>query len=86
MFFYFPGESSKPVVPEPVVWNTMDKLLPRRYLLTLYTLTSVYLFSILFSKYFLRFWYENLLNNQELREFIISFILVTLLFDLGLIL
>ena len=33
---------------------------------TLYTLTSVYTFSILFSIHFLRCWKENLCNNQDL--------------------
>ena len=50
--------------------------------LTLYTLTSVSIFSILFSIHFLRRWLENLFTNQ--RRFplvIISFILMTLMWD-----
>ena len=51
-------------------------------LLTLYTLTSVWIFSLQLSKHFLWCWKENLLNNQELLQLvIISFILITLMFD-----
>ena len=51
-------------------------------LLTLYTLTSVCIFSLQLSKHFLWCWKENLLNNQELLQLvIISFILITLMFD-----
>ena len=32
---------------------------------TLYTLTSVYIFSLLSSVYFLMYWKENLFHNQE---------------------
>ena len=56
--------------------------------LTLHILTSVCIFSILFSIDFLRCLNkENLLNNQELLQLVItSFILMTLMCDSGLIL
>ena len=55
--------------------------------LTLYTLTSVCIFSILSSMHFLCAGKENLFNNQGvLQLIIISFILMTLMFDSGMIL
>ena len=58
--------------------------------LTLYTLTSVCTFSILFSVHFLMCLCagkENLFNNQEVLQLtIISFILMTSMFDSGVIL
>ena len=50
--------------------------------LTLYALTSVGIFSILFFIHFLRRWLENLFTNQRLFPLvIISFILMTLMWD-----
>ena len=55
--------------------------------LTLYTLTSVCIFSILFSIQSLCPSKGNLFNNQEVFQFIIiSFILMTLMLDSGMIL
>ena len=56
-------------------------------LLTLYILTSVCIFSILFSIHFLMCWQGNLFNNQEVLQFIIiAFTLITLMFNSGVIL
>ena len=55
--------------------------------LTLYNLTSVCIFSILFSIHFLMCWQGSLFNNHEILQFIIiSLILMTLMFDSGMIL
>ena len=56
-------------------------------LLTLYNLTSVCIFSILFSIKFFTCWQGEFFDNQELLYLvIISFILMTLMFDSGVIL
>ena len=57
-------------------------------LLTLCTLTSAWQFSILFSIHFIMCWQgEFVFNNQEVLQFIIiAFILITLMFDSGVIL
>ena len=56
-------------------------------LLTLYNLTSVCIFSILFSINFFTCWQGEFFDNQELLYLvIISFILMTLMFDSGVIL
>lgn len=56
------------------------------FLLNLYTLTSACTLSTLFSKHFLWYFKENLSTNQEHLEWVIvSLILMTLLFDSGLI-
>ena len=56
-------------------------------IVTFYTLASLYNFSLLFSIHFLWHCKENLFNNQELRDFVfISFFLLILMFDSGVIL
>ena len=55
--------------------------------LTLYTLTSVCIFSILFSIHFLRCWQGEIDPKQELLKLVfISFILFSFMFDSGVIL
>ena len=55
--------------------------------LTLYTLPSVCIFSIPFSIHFLMHWQGEVFNNQEVLQLnIISFILMTLMLDSGMIL
>ena len=54
--------------------------------LALYSLASVCIFSILLPRHFLGSDKENLFNNQELLQLVITFfILMTLMFDLGVV-
>ena len=53
-----------------VLWHHKQKVIQMFHLTchkmsTLYTLTSVYIFSLLSSVYFLMYWKENLFCNQE---------------------
>ena len=54
--------------------------------LTLYSITSVCIFSILLSRHFLRLWQGEFVQQSRASLVIISFILMTLMFDSGVML
>ena len=69
-----------------VLWNHFKWPIWNRFTLTLYNLTSVCIFSLLFSIHFLRCWRGEFNNQGLLRLVIVPFTLTTLTCDLGMIL